>query len=107
MPSIDDEIRSKTDAFVSNLTVLIRRAALESVSAALGASPPVVAPVEVAVKRGPGRPRKAPPASPSAKAPSAKAAPAAKATSAAPASRKAAAPKRVAGEKVPVRQGAS
>ena len=38
MPNIDDEIRSKTEAFARELTVLVRRAALESVSAALGSS---------------------------------------------------------------------
>ena len=105
MPSIDDEIRSKTDAFVSNLTVLIRRAALESVSAVLGGSTPVAAPVQVAAKRGRGRPKKVVSAAPAAKAPpvakTTKPVPAAKAASQAPVSKKAAAPKRVSGEKRP------
>jgi hypothetical protein len=57
MPNINDEIRSTTEAFVSSLTVLIKRAALESVSAALGAPPAAVpAPAQVAAKRG--RPKK-------------------------------------------------
>ncbi len=86
MSNIDDEIRAKTDAFVADLIVLIRRAALESVSAALGSgwggsgwggSGPVAASVEGAVKRGRGRPKKIASAAPIAKAPT-KAAPPAK-----------------------------
>jgi hypothetical protein len=57
MPNIDDEIRSKTEAFAADLAVLVRRVALESVSAALGGTT-VATPVLVAVKRGPGRPKK-------------------------------------------------
>jgi hypothetical protein len=106
MPNIDDEIRSKTETFVSDLTVLIKRAALESVSAALGGAAPggraaaVSAPVPVAVKRGRGRPKKTATPAPAAKAaPVAKAAP--KAAPAAKASKKAAAPKRPLGAKRP------
>ncbi len=114
MANIDDEIRSKTEAFVSDLTVLVRRAALESVSAALGGvsgggahKATVAAAIPVAAKRGPGRPRKVATAAPApvAKAPavktpvSAKAAPAPAAK--APVSKKAAAPKRASGEKRP------
>jgi hypothetical protein len=36
MPSVQDEIRSRVDAFVSELTALVRQAALETLSAALG-----------------------------------------------------------------------
>jgi hypothetical protein len=57
MPNINDEIRSTTEAFVSHLTVLVRQAALESVTAALGGAAAVAAPVHVATKRG--RPKKA------------------------------------------------
>jgi hypothetical protein len=102
MPNIDDEIRSKTEAFAKELTVLVRRAALESVSAALGSgAAAVTAPVHVGAKRGRGRPKKVAP--PAAKAtPAAKAAPAARAPAPkAPVSRKPAAPKRASGEKRP------
>ena len=59
MPNIDEEIRVKTEAFARDLTVLVRRAALEAASAALGGgSLPAAAPIAVAVKRGRGRPRK-------------------------------------------------
>ncbi|MBI4700186.1 MAG: DNA-binding protein [Deltaproteobacteria bacterium] len=37
MPNIDDEIRRRVDAFVADLRTLINRAALETVSRALGA----------------------------------------------------------------------
>jgi hypothetical protein len=105
MQNIDDEIRSHTEAFASTLTALIRQAALESVSAALGGAS-VAAPAQVAAKRGPGRPRKAAAVAAATKAPAVKAAPAAKAAKAAPAakapvSKKAAAPKRLSGEKRP------
>jgi hypothetical protein len=106
MQNIDDEIRSHTDAFASTLTALIRQAALESVSAALGGIASVAAPVQVAAKRGPGRPKKVAAPTLAAKAPAAVKAPAAKATKAAPAakaavSKKSAAPKRPSGEKRP------
>jgi hypothetical protein len=104
MSNIDDQIRAGTDAFVSDLIVLIRRAALESVSAALGPASSG-GPVEVAVKRGRGRPRKVATAAPAAKVtvaaravPPPKAAPAAKA---APAGKKAVAAKRPFGAKRP------
>ena len=107
MQNINDEIRSHTEAFASTLTALVRKAALESVSAALGGVS-VAAPAPVAAKRGPGRPRKVAAAAPAAKAaPAVKAAPVVtKATRAAPAaktsvSKKAAAPKRASGEKRP------
>jgi len=106
MSNAADEIRSRTEAFVASLTLLIRQSALEAASAALGGESPVAAPAPVAAKRGRGRPRKAAAPAPAAKVPAAKAtkpAPAAKAGPApkAPASKKAAAPKRAAGEKRP------
>jgi hypothetical protein len=103
MLNIDDEIRSKTQAFATELAALVRRAALESVSTALGGVT-ASAPFPVAARRGPGRPKKAVAPAPAArtsasvkasKAP-AKAAPASKA----PASRKAP-PKRPFGAKRP------
>ena len=86
-------IRSKTETFIANLTVLIKRAALESVSAALGgaAVAAVAAPAPVAAKRGRGRPKKVATPAPVAKAapatPATKAPVAAKATKAAPAAK--------------------
>lgn len=50
MAKIDSELRSRIDAFVEELTSLVKQAALESVSAALGNG-------AVAAKRGPGRPK--------------------------------------------------
>lgn len=50
MAKIDSELRSRIDAFVEELTSLVKQAALESVSAALGSG-------AVAAKRGPGRPK--------------------------------------------------
>lgn len=47
--TLDQQIRSRIDAFIEELSTLVREAALESVQAALGAGP----------ARGPGRPRKA------------------------------------------------
>jgi hypothetical protein len=102
--SVEDEIRAKTETFAKDLAVLVRRAALEAATAALGGGSPLAAPAP-AVKRGRGRPRKAaPPApavAPSVKTPrgrraakGAKAAPAAKA----PVSKKA---QRAPGEKRP------
>ena len=108
MPNIDDEIRAKTEAFVANLTVLVRRAALESVSAALGgsaSSASVAAPAQAAPKRGRGRPRKVA-SVPAAKAPTAAKPPVSARAAAAPAtkapvSKKVVAPKRASGEKRP------
>ncbi len=58
MSNIEDEIRAKTEAFANDLAVLVRRVALESVSAVLGGAT-VAAPARAAAKRGPGRPKKA------------------------------------------------
>ena len=55
----EDEIRTKTEAFAQDLADLVRRAALEAVTAALGAGAPVAAAIPAATKRGRGRPRKA------------------------------------------------
>jgi hypothetical protein len=111
MPTIDDEIRSRTEAFATNLAVLVRQAALEAVGAALGAGATralgagatAAAPVQVTAKRGRGRPRKsaavAPAPTPPA-TPTAKASPAATARGARGA-KSAAAPRRAAGEKRP------
>ena len=102
MQNIDHEIRAKTDAFVSTLTALIRRAALESVSAALGGAATVAAQAPAVVKRGRGRPRKVVPAAPVKAHPAVKAAPAAKAAPAkATVSRKPVAAKRPFGAKRP------
>src|ERR1700722_4377403 len=103
MSTIMDEIRSKTESFAAGLALLVRRAALESVSAALG-SVAAPAPVRVAVKRGPGRPKKVAAPAPPAKVPASKTAPASK--SASPASKaavakKPAAAKRPSGAKRP------
>lgn len=101
MSNAADEIRSRTEAFVASLTVLIRQAALEAASAALGGGAAAPAPAKAAVKRGRGRPRKTAAPTPVAKAPAAakaaKAAPAAKAS----VSRKPAAVKRAPGAKRP------
>ena len=110
MPNIDDEIRSKLEAFAADLTALVRRLALEAVIAALGTGAAVAVAVTApaAAKRGRGRPRKAaapaPAAVPAAKA--AKGRPTAKAAKAAPAakapvSKRPAAPKRAPGAKRP------
>lgn len=101
MPNIDEEIRSKTQAFVSNLTDLIKRAALESVSTALGSTrvPIPPAPVKVAARRGPGRPKKVVASAAKALAPAAKSVKAAPASKAAPF--KKAPPKRPFGAKRP------
>jgi hypothetical protein len=101
MVNLDDEIRAKTEAFASDLAVLVRRVALESVSAALGGAA-VASPALVPVERGRGRPRKVVSAAPVAKAPAAKA-PAAPARSAAKggASSKAAVSKKPAAAKRP------
>ena len=58
--SIEKEIESRVSAFVSELTVLVRQAAVDAVADVLGSA-----------KRGPGRPKGAVSA-PAAKAPSAK-----------------------------------
>ncbi len=57
MSTIDDEIRAKTKAFANDLAVLVRRAALEAVAAALGGDATGAAPVQAAVTRGRGRPK--------------------------------------------------
>jgi hypothetical protein len=109
MPDIDEEIRSKTEAFAKDLAVLVRRAALEAATIALGGGATATAPVKVsAPKRGRGRPRKAAAAPvPAAKVPAAakptKAVPAAKAAPAskAPVSKKPVAAKRAPGAKRP------
>jgi len=103
MPNLDDEIRAKTAAFATELSSVVRRAALEAVTAALSGAP-IAALALAAAKRGRGRPRKAAavvPATPAkratrgrAAAKGAKAAPAARASS-----RKAA--QRAPGEKRP------
>ncbi len=85
--SIEDEIRAKTQAFAVTLADLVRRAALEAATAALGGAAPVAVPA--AEKRGRGRPRKAavtaPPTAPVAKA--TKGRPAAKGAKTAPAAK--------------------
>jgi hypothetical protein len=103
MPTIDDEIRSKTVAFATQLAVLVRRAALDAVGAALGGGTTEAAPAhaQATVKRGRGRPKKsaapAPAPAPARSAAAAKTAPAPKA----PVSRKPATAKRAAGERRP------
>ena len=126
MSTIDEEIRAKTQAFATELAVLVRRAALEAVATTLGSSAAPIhgghggyggsssggapkaarAPVAVtggtAAKRGRGRPRKAAPVAP-AKAPVAPVKSAAK-TGPAPAAKPTTskkAPKRVPGAKRP------
>jgi hypothetical protein len=64
MPNIEDEIRSKTEAFAADLAVLVRRAALEAAASALGGAAPPGVPAKVAAKRGRGRPRKVAAAAP-------------------------------------------
>lgn len=59
--SINDEIRAQTEAFVNDLTVLVRRAALEAVQAALG-NAPTVAPVKAAPAKAAAPAKKAAPA---------------------------------------------
>ncbi len=51
----DAQLRARIDAFVADLSTLVRRAALEAVAGALGSPAPAPA------KRGPGRPPKAAP----------------------------------------------
>lgn len=97
MPNIDEEIRAKTEAFARDLTVLVRRAALEAAAAALGGGAPAAAAAPAVAKRGRGRPRKS--AAPAPKARGA-AAPAKAPASKAAVSRKGAA-KRAPGEKRP------
>ena len=108
MLNTDDELRSQTEAFATDLVDLVRRAALESVSAALGGAN-LATPFKVAAKRGPGRPRKV--AAPIARTPApatklpavvkASKAPAKAAPPSKPATRKVAVPKRATGEKRP------
>jgi hypothetical protein len=98
MPTIDDEIRAETAAFVSDLTVLVRRLALEVVSSALDTggtgrlTHAVPVPVTV-TKRGVAKPA-AKSEAPAQRARSKVAAPA-------PAAKKGAAPRRASGEKRP------
>ncbi len=119
MPNIDDEIRVKTEAFVTDLAAIIRKAALDAVSEVLGRGAPAAhaapaAPVAVAAAKR-GRPKKvaapAPKAAPVSK-PVSKSAPAAVAVKAAvaavkpavavkPVAKKAVALKRAPGEKRP------
>src|ERR1700679_288977 len=99
MSNTADEIRSRTEAFVADLSHLIRQAALEAASAALGGGAVVAVPARAAAQPGRGRPRKVAAPAPAAKAPAAakasKAAPAAKAAPATKAAvSKKAAPKR-------------
>src|SRR5262245_9451497 len=79
MINIDEEIRSKLEAFAIDLTALVRRAAVEAVATALGGA---AAAAPGVVKRGRGRPRKVAAPAPVAKVKAsgrrAKAAPAAK-----------------------------
>jgi hypothetical protein len=100
--SIDDEIRSKTQAFASDLAVLVRRTALEAVAAALRGDTArvVAAPVQAVARRGRGRPRKVAPA-PAAPATPAVLKPARVAPASTPAVSKKAAPKRAPGAKRP------
>lgn len=93
MSNAADEIRARTETFVASLAVLIRQAALEAASAALGGGTTVAAPTKVASTPRRGRPRKAVAAAPAAKAPVA--------AKAAPAAKHAATPRRAAGEKRP------
>ena len=101
MSSIDDEIHAQIEAFAANLTALVRRAALDAVTSAIGGAPAAAAHRAPARR---GRPKKvAAPAAAPAKAAKAPAAPA-KGGKAAPAAKAAVskkAPKRVAGEKRP------
>jgi hypothetical protein len=101
MPTLDDEIRSKTEAFASDLAVLVRQAALEAVGAALGGGATMAAPVQVAAKRGRGRPRKSAAPAPAAQVPAAATPGKAVSESKAPVSKKPTAPKRSSGEKRP------
>jgi hypothetical protein len=67
--SLDQQIRSRIDSFLNEMSQLVRLSALEAVHAALGGDGAVAAPK----KRGPGRPRKnAAAATTSAPAPAAK-----------------------------------
>jgi hypothetical protein len=106
MPTnIDDEIRHKTEAFAKDLTVLVRRAALEAATAALSGATVAAHAAPTAAKRGRGRPRKVAVAAPAA-VPAAKAVrgrPAAKAHKAAPAAKAPVSKKtqRASGEKRP------
>jgi hypothetical protein len=61
MANIEDEIRSKTEAFANELAVLVRRAALEAAASALGGAAPAI-PGRAARPRG--RPRRAVAAAP-------------------------------------------
>jgi hypothetical protein len=100
MSSVDDEIRSKTQAFTNDLAALVRRAALECVAAALRGDTDVAVAAQVAAQPGRGRPRKVAPA-PAAPATPAVLKPARVAPASTPAVSKKAAPKRAPGAKRP------
>ena len=104
MSTIDDEIRSRTEAFATDLTILVRRMALEAVSSALNAGGNAggvaartgkLADIAAAPARR-GRPKKL-----VAVVPAAKAGPVSRQAAKGTASRKPAAPKRSSGEKRP------
>jgi hypothetical protein len=96
MADIDDEIRSRTEVFATDVAVLVRRMALEAVETALLGSRGTVAapPVKVAAKRG------RPPKALAVATPRFSATPAPRASAQAPVSRRPA-PQRVPGEKRP------
>jgi hypothetical protein len=99
MTSVQDEIRSRTEAFTASIASLIREAALEAVRSALGTTPALVAakpaaPARAVARRKPAAVVKK--AAPAAKKPAAKAAPAKKG-----AVKKAASTKRPPGAKRP------
>src|SRR5580692_1887048 len=97
MPNIDDEIRARTASFANDITVLVRRLALESVATALG-QPRAPAPVKAAA---PARPVRSAPAPRARAATPAKAAPKAAPAPKAPVSKRPAAPAKRLGEKRP------
>jgi hypothetical protein len=74
MRTVEDQIHSRIEAFVEELTALVRAAALEAVAGALSQGRSVAAPAPaVAAARPRGRPRKS--KAPAAAAPASKAAP--------------------------------
>ena len=93
MSNIEDEIRHRIEAFATDLALLIRQVALESVSTALsgalGGAARGAAPAETVFKRGPGRPKKVAALAPAAQ------------PARAPSSKKAAAPRRAPGARRP------
>jgi hypothetical protein len=98
MPTIDDEIRSKTAAFATDIAALVRRAALEAVASALGTAKAAAPPKVAAPARA--RPAKRVAAAPVAARKPARAAPS-RASASASTSRKPASAKRAPGEKRP------